>query len=284
MNHDSRRPNLGRRLLLAAAGTTTVIVAVTGPFQIWSVRAQQQAPAPEFDAVSVKPSDPNSKNGTVVSLTSGAGLRAVNATLKDLIETAYDVRQFQIQGGPGWSGVSKYDVNGTPNTHPDGAPGNRESRRGIDDVRLKVRAMLKDQFDLQLHQETRDGSIYSLVVAKGGIKPGALRATGNATRGINAGRGTMLGEAAPMTQVAQKLARLLERPVVDNTALQGNYDFSLEWTPDPGPSPPDAQSAESALGPSLFTALQQQLGLRLEASRGPVDVLVIDHAEKPADN
>ena len=94
----------------------------------------------------------------------------------------------------------------------------------------------------------------------------------------------MLGEAASMVDLTSKLPRLLDRPVVNNTGLEGNYDFKLEWTPDSGPSAPDGQPAETSLGPSIFSALQQQLGLRLEAAKGPVDVLVIDHVDKPSEN
>ena len=94
----------------------------------------------------------------------------------------------------------------------------------------------------------------------------------------------MLGEAASMAQLAYKLSRLLQRPVVNNTGLEGNYDFKLEWTPDTGASVPDSQPVEIPVGPSVFSALQQQLGLRLEGTKGPVDILVIDHVDKPSEN
>jgi uncharacterized protein (TIGR03435 family) len=94
----------------------------------------------------------------------------------------------------------------------------------------------------------------------------------------------MLGEAASMAQLAYKLSRLLQRPVVNNRGLEGNDDFKLEWAPDLGPSAPDGRAADTSIGPSIFSALRQQLGLRLEATRGPVDVLVIDHLDKPSEN
>ena len=224
----------------------------------------------------MKPSDPNSHDGTVVNLTPGGGLRVVNATLKDMIETAYDVRLFQILGGPSWAGVTRYDVTATG--------GANQSRTGWTEVRLKVQAMLKDRFRLQLHRETRILPVYSLVVAKGGIKPDGLSATSGPNRGINAGKGTMLGEATSMANLAYKLSRLLDRPVVNNTGLEGNYDFKLEWTPDVEPAAPNSGIVETPIGPSLFSALQQQLGLRLEATKGPVDILVIDHADRPTEN
>jgi uncharacterized protein (TIGR03435 family) len=282
MNRNTHRLNAGRRLLLAAAGFTAVVVPiVVGVTRIPPVRAQQPAGPLEFDAVSVKPSEPNSTHGTVVGVTPSGALHIVNATLKDLIETAYDVRVFQIEGGPKWADATRYDVNATPGTRPQGAA---VPPPGWTNVRFKVQALLKDRFQLQLHRETRIGPIYSLAIAKGGIKSSALSATQSPHRGINAGQRTMLGEAASMADVAYKLSRLLGRPVVNNTGLEGNYDFKLEWTADPGPSAPDGAPAETSLGPSLFSALQQQLGLRLEATKGPVDVLVIDHADKPAEN
>jgi len=282
MNRNTHRLNAGKRLLLAAAGFTAVVVPLTlGAFRTPLVRAQEAAGTVEFDAVSVKASNPNSTNGTVISVTPGGTLHVVNATLKDLIETAYDVRAFQIEGGPKWADAIKYNVDATPGTRrPDtvGPP------PGWTKVRFKVQALLKDRFQLQLHREARTGSIYSLAIAKGAIKSSGLSATQSPHRGINAGQGAMLGEAASMADLTSKLSRLLARPVVNNTGLEGNYDFKLEWTPDPGPSAPDGQPVETPIGPSLYSALQQQLGLRLEATKGPIDTLVIDHVEKPSEN
>jgi uncharacterized protein (TIGR03435 family) len=208
-------------------------------------------------------------------------LHVANATVRDLIETAYDVRTFQIEGGPKWADAANYDVDATPGTRPQDAVVPPPSWTN---VRLKVQALLKDRFQLQVHRETKIAPIYSLTIAKGGIKSRVLSATQSPQRGITAGPASMLGEAASMTQFAYKLSRLLQRPVINNTGLEGNYDFKLEWTPDPGPSAPDGQPVETSLGPSLFTALQQQLGLRLEGTKGPMDVLVIDHVDKPSEN
>ena len=199
MNRNTHRLNIGRRLLLAAAGFTAVVVPLAvGAFRIPSVRAQQPAGPLEFDAVSVKPSDPNSRNGTVVDVTPGGTLHVVNATLKDLIETAYDVRTFQVEGGPKWADAARYDVDATPGTRPQGAAA---PPPGWTNVRFKVQALLKDRFQLQLHRETRIAPIYSLAIAKGGIKSSVLSATRSPHRGINAGQGTMLGEAASMTDL-----------------------------------------------------------------------------------
>jgi bla regulator protein blaR1 len=281
-NQRTHRLNIGRRLLLATAGSAAVVLPLTvGAFHIPPLRAQQPAGPVEFDVASVKPSNPNSADGTVVSVTPGGKLHVVNATLKDLIETAYDVRGFQIEGGPKWTDATKFDVEAISGSLPQSAavpPG------GWTMVRFEVQSLLKDRFQLQLHRETRTAPIYSLVIAKGGIKSSLLSSTQSPQKGITAGRGTMLGEAASMTQLAYKLSRLLERKVMDNTGLEGNYDFKLEWTPDLGPSAPNGQTVDISVGPSIFSALQQQLGLRLEATKGPEDILVIDHADKPSEN
>jgi bla regulator protein BlaR1 len=282
MNRSSSNLNFGRRLVLAAAGFTAVVLPLAiGAFHIPPVRAQQPAGPLEFDVASVKPSNPNSTNGTVISVTPGGRLHVANATLKDLIETAFDVRNFQIVGGPRWADASKYDVDATPGTPPQGAT---VLPKGWTGVRFEVQALLKDRFQLQLHRETRTAPIYSLAIAKSGIKSSVLSATQNPQKGINAGQGTMLGEAASMTQLAYKLSRLLQRPVVNNTGLEGNFDFKLEWTPELGPSAPDGQPVDTSGGPSIFSALQEQLGLRIEATKGPVEVLVIDHVDWPSEN
>ncbi len=122
---------------------------------------------------------------------------------------------------------------------------------------------------------------YSLVVEKGGVKPAGLRMTDSARRGVNSRTGAMTGEAAPMASLAIALSRQLERPVLDNTGLEGNYDFSLHCTLDLSPGD---QALTDSSGPSLFTALREQLGLRIEATRGPVEVIVIDGAERPSEN
>jgi uncharacterized protein (TIGR03435 family) len=279
MNRSTYKLSFGMRLLLGATGFAAVIAPIAaGAFHLPSVRAQQPTGPLEFDAVSVKPSDPNSKHGTVVDVTAGGTLHVVNATLKDLIETGYDVRTFQIEGGPKWADSTKYDVTATPGPPSEGAA----PAPGWTNVRLKVEALLKNRFQLQLHRETRIAPIYSLAIAKRGIKSSGLSATQSAHRGITAGQAAMLGEAASMNDLAYKLSRLLVRQVVNNTGMEGNYDFKLEWTPDLIPPAPDTPQTSS--GPSLFSALQQQLGLRLEATKGPVDILVIDHADKPSDN
>jgi bla regulator protein blaR1 len=265
---------LGNRLWYSTLICCVMALLIEG------AHAQQSTAPLEFDAASVKPSNPNSTSGTVVSATSGGRLHVVNATLKDLLETAYDVRSFQIEGGPKWADAARFDVDATPDANAEGGA----LPAGWTNVRVEVQALLKDRFQLQLHRETKIGTVFSLAIAKGGFKPGNLSATQGTHKGINASAGSMLGEAASMTDLANKLSRVLGRPVVNNTGLEGNYDFKVEWAPDSGASTPDGQPVETSAGPSLFTALQEQLGLRLDATKGPVDVLIIDGVERPSAN
>jgi uncharacterized protein (TIGR03435 family) len=217
--------------------------------------------AQEFEVASVKPSKPDS-GGTLVVFPPGGGLRESNATLKDLIETAYQVRSSRVLFGPSWASLTRYDVIAPPG---DGEP------------RVKLRALLKERFQLQVHLETGEIPVYSLVIAKNGIRTAGLRATSNAHKGIDARKGRMTGEAATMANLASKLANQVGRPVADDTGLKGNYNFTLDWAPD------ELGAADSS-GPSIFTALQEQLGLRLEGSKGPVQTILIGHAEKPSED
>jgi len=282
MRRNTRDRKIDGRLRLATGGVSAVLLSLTlGVFPFSPVHARQQGGHMEFDVASIKPSNPNGTGGTVVSATPAGRLHVANATIKDLIETAYDVRDFQIKGEPKWADADKYDIDATPGTAPQSAAA---SGGNWTVIRSEVQALLKDRFQLQVHRETRTAPIYSLVSAKSLSKSSVLSATQTPQKGINAGQGTMIGEAATMNQLAYKLSRLLQRPVVNNTGLDGNYDFKLEWTPDLALSAPDGQPVNTAAGPSIFTALQEQLGLRLRATKGPVDVMIVDHVDKPSQN
>jgi uncharacterized protein (TIGR03435 family) len=143
-----------------------------------------------------------------------------------------------------------------------------------DDLWPMVQTLLADRFQLKFHRETRELPIYALVVAKNGAKLHAVSAAG---LGVGMGKGRFNGRGADMPTLASVLSNELGRLVFDRTGLSGFYDFTLTFEPD------DTRAADTA-GPSLFTALQEQLGLRLEPQKGPVETLVIDHAEKPSAN
>jgi bla regulator protein BlaR1 len=238
--------------------------------------------SPAFEVASVKPSDPNARGqfrylpgGTVV-------IRGV--TLPLLIQQAYDVKDFQISGGPAWMPSKRYDITAKTGDVANASP--TDPAR----MRLRLQALLADRFHLQLHRESKELSVYTLVMAKNGPKlkeDQAADPAGRMFRGI----GQLKGEQVDMRFLSVWLARLVGRPVGDQTGLKGTYDFELNWVPDSsqgrlsGPEP--GAGSERGLtpadqnSPSIFTAIQEQLGLKLEPRKGPVEILVIDHMEQP---
>lgn len=252
----------------------------------FATRGQDATVTPEFDAASIKPAKPGDMRGSTFNFTSGGGLAVTNGTLKDLVESAYDVRDFQIIGGAGWVDSDRYDVT-AKSAHGD--PG---TTTGITETRQRLQALLSQRFMLRVHRETRELPVYALVVGRNGSK---LVSAENPTthdgarRGIQRECGRMTGTSASIADLTVALSRQLGRPVVDRTGFTGRYDFQVSWMPDSGPCavPAGGEGAgavASSDGPSLFTALQEQLGLKLESTKGPVEVIVIDSAEKASEN
>jgi bla regulator protein blaR1 len=242
---------------------------------------QDTAAVPTFDAASVRPGAPDDVRGSTFEFPPG-GLKVTNGTLIGLIESAFEVRDFQILGAPGWAKSDRYNI---------------VARSASDDrsveisaTRRKLQNLLSQRFQLKAHRETRDLPIYVLTTGKGGpkLKEGSAS---NTSAGIQRTCGQMTGTRASMANLTTYLSRELGRPVEDRTSLSGRYDFHVDWTPDSGAcagSAPDDGSPGAAVspmgGPSLFTALQEQLGLKLESTKGPVEVIVIDSVEKPDAN
>jgi uncharacterized protein (TIGR03435 family) len=240
----------------------------------------------QFEAASIKPSAPMGMGMMKVGMQMlpGGRVSMSGVTAKLLIQQAYGVRDFQIVGGPSWLGTERYDITAKP-----------EGTANQDQVKVMIQALLADRFKLQFHRETKELPTYALVVAKGGpkvheseVEGGPDKAKG--TRINMHGRGQFEMERAPVAALANQLAQVLGRSVIDKTELTGNYDFKLEWTPDEGahemmrgPSP-DGPAPADPQGVSIFTALQDQLGFKLEATKGPVEILVIERAEKASAN
>jgi len=227
--------------------------------------------AASFDAASIKPSD--APNGNSSGIETEIGLvRAHNVTLKRCITGAYGLPEAQILGGPKWIAELRYEI-----------VAKTSERAGDDRLMVMLQDLLADRFQLKLHNEMRTVSGYELTLAKAGIKatqsePGTDSSTDTSKRG-----GRMDAKACSMSRLALKLADILGAPVSDMTNASGNFDFALRWVPD------DLQaksggSSDVPAGPTLFTALQEQLGVKLEARKVPVDVLVIDHADLPSEN
>lgn len=217
------------------------------------------------------------------------GLRVTNVPLRNVITMAYGIRDFQLSGGPGWIGTDRYDITAKPErVESVGAAADpmqmTDEQRKVRDEQWKtrVRKLLAERFGLVVHTETREAPIYLLTVAKTGSKLKEVTPVPGANQGTSGGRGRSQGMAAPVVLLTNTLSNILGRTVVDKTGLTGKYDYLLEWSPDVAAA--DATDAAAGSGPTIFTAVQEQLGLKLESSKGPVDTIVIDHVDRPSEN
>ena len=219
------------------------------------------------------------------------GYSVGNGTLKSLIMDAYNVKWDSIVGGPDWIGTNGYDIDAKVTPAADAPPPKLTNAQR----RQMIQSLLADRFKLIIHNETKDAPIYELDLAKGGSKLPESTPNDGFAKGIKGidgnpvpigypmqlGRGRLFGQAVTIASLIDDLTRELKRPVVDKTGLTGKYDISLEWTPDAMTA---SDSPTGASGPSIFTAVQEQLGLKLTSTHGPVKTLVIDHVEPPTPN
>jgi uncharacterized protein (TIGR03435 family) len=251
-------------------------------------QTQDAAPSarPEFDVASIKST--NSDDGqTRVRLLwlPGGRFSATGITAKMLIGVAYSVKPFQIFGGPSWIGRDQYSIDAKGAAKEKGSilslyltPRQRESEDG----NLRLQSLLAEGFQLRAHRETKEQEVYSLVIGRNGPKFRESKFEDSAAEkglpGLNLHPYQLTGTKVSIHYLVEELSRRLGRDVVDQTGLDGEYDFDLRGAPDAG----DRDSLPN--GPSIFTALQEQLGLKLESSKAPVDVLVIDHVERPSAN
>jgi uncharacterized protein (TIGR03435 family) len=226
--------------------------------------------------------DPDAKAGRYITMQGNNRFIEKAYTLKLLIAAAYDLNPRTISGGPSWLESDHYDIVAV-------TPG--ELRPSHNEQMSMLRTLLSDRFQLTFHREPKVFSIYELQIAKGGPKLKPAEPHSDVPPSVGPGvvypqRIVLPGRNATMGDLTSLLQRaILDRPVVDKTELSGRYDFDLEWAPDEtqfGGDVPSA-SAEAPTAP-LFTAIQQQLGLKLVATRGPVDTLVVDKAERPSAN
>ena len=251
--------------------------------------AQTPDASPEYVAT-VKPSNPAVFKSSI-QLAPGGRFMATGATVGMLIKFTEDLMDDQLLGGPSWIGSERYDIVGQLD-NPLGADPrtlNDEQRMAFQQqVKKMVEAVLADRFQLKFHREMKELPVFALVVDKNGAKLSASQQ--DARPSI---RRTALGEIAAQHASSGLLAEFLSaqvgRSVIDKTGLTGSYDFKLAWTPDPSQLPASmAAGGEGAPnvpeGPSIFTALKEQLGLRLEPQKGPVAILMIDRIEKPSVN
>lgn len=254
------------------------------PENTWAIPEPAKSMAadakPKFDVVTVKPSDPD-RPGKLFTIR-GRQVLTINTTVNDLITFAYSLQTKEILNAPTWMDA-KYDVDGVPDV---------EGQPDIQQMRLLMQDALVERFGLKFHTEQREMTAYALTVAKGGPKL-AVSADRPSSPGnfIFRGLGKLMVTNTTMKDFCHGMqAAVMDRPVVDQTGLTERYDFNLNWMPDesqfasfgahiPPPNPDDPNPL-----PSLYTALQEQLGLKMEATKATVDVMVIDHIDKPSAN
>jgi uncharacterized protein (TIGR03435 family) len=213
----------------------------------------------QFETASIKPTA--TKDGSFTfDFPPGGRFTGRNLTLQNLLRIAYELQDYQISGGPSWSNSAGFDIQAKAPT-------------GTGEVRQMVQSLLAERFHLALHRETRQLPIFVLVAGKSG--PKLQPAVSNAAPARSQKMGQLITPKMSMTELANILTFDLKRPVKDETGLKGDFAFTLEWAPGLG---------ESDDGPSLFAAIQEQLGLKLTSTKGPIEVLVIDHVDKPSEN
>jgi uncharacterized protein (TIGR03435 family) len=203
-----------------------------------------------------------------------------------LVRWAFEMPETRIEGGPSWFNSTMFDIDAKADNAVDARMAGLSSDDGRREKERMVRALLGERFKLATHVETRELPIYALVVAKGGAKLGAIQSSGTT---VNSGRARIEVQGSnSVALLAEELARVVGRVVIDKTGMEGRYDVKLNWTPDDGASSVSnasgGSSASADSGPSIFTALEEQLGLKLVPGKGPVEVLVIDHIEMPSAN
>jgi len=255
---------------------------------------------PKFEVASIKPAAPDAR-GMFVRMNPGGRVDITNMTLRELIILAWQIQPNQLSGGPPWLASARFDISAKSETPP---------KQG--EFPLMLQSLLEERFQLQIHRETKELPLYALVLARkdGKLGPGLKETTASSCTQPDPTKplpppdpskppprycGNMMMQArqltaigSPIDRLVQPLSRMVARTVVDKTGLTGKYDITLEWGQDEAPAvqttsdsplpPADVQ------GPTIFTALQEQLGLKLDSRKGPVEVIVIDRAEKPSEN
>jgi uncharacterized protein (TIGR03435 family) len=234
------------------------------------------ADAPTFDVASIRPHAPDD-NRFYVKLPADGRFTATGSVAKLVVMVAYDVQEAQIIGGPSWFTKEKWDIE---------ARSDNRGERSIEETRRMLQNMLEERFGLRIHREREQRPAYALTVAKGGPKFKAAEKDGS--RNVRITGNSISLERGELARMTQLLSTALGRPVIDRTGLEGLYDLSLQWDDAPmrqgGVPGLDVPAAPGNDHGSIFTAIQDQLGLRLESQRVPVEVIVVDRIERPSQN
>ena len=236
---------------------------------------------PKFDVVTVKPSDPN-RPGKLFTIR-GRHVLTINTTLNDIITFAYGLHAKQIVGAPAWFATDKFDIDGVPDV--EGQPSSKQ-------FKMLFQSVLTDRFKLTFHHEQKELAVYALEIGKGGPKlTETIHKPSDPVNFIFRGRpGNLMVTNSTMKDFCDGMqSAVMDKPVVDHTSLTARYDFNLNWTPDEsqfesmgGYRPPATEDPNAP--PALSTAMQEQLGLKFEATKAAADAFVIDHVEKPSAN
>lgn len=271
--------------LLAQAGASPAAAATPA--------AAASAKPPAFEVSTVKPSKPQMGDSMMMFTADGVSITGI--PLRMIIREAFGIEDDRIIGEPGWVKSSNFDIEAK--VAAEDVP--RLKGISIDQRRQMLVPLLEERFGLKIHHETREMPEYDLVIAKGGVKMKASKPDDPPGHGqhmlMSGGEGHIKSQATGTQPLAHLLSSQLGRSVEDKTGLTGNYDYTLDWTPDDATATaaqgadsgqPGAGSATSpdTPGPSLFTAIEEQLGLKLEPRKGSVDIIVIDHIEQPSAN
>ena len=256
---------------------------------LYAQTTPNDAPGPSFEVASVKPNK-SGETGASVRPTGGGGLTATNQTVRNLIRNAYNIQPYQFVGGPSWIDEDRFDIvakMADADVPADGRP-------RPEPLMARLQTLLADRFKLVVRREKREVRVFALVVARsdGKLGPRMRRADGACAElartntppppptsptdrpcGIRITIGKVMAGATLIQDFARNMSGLVNRVIVDRTGLTDRFDLDLEWTPEP---------TADATGPSIFTAFEEQLGLKLESTRAPIDALVIVSVERPA--
>jgi uncharacterized protein (TIGR03435 family) len=212
----------------------------------------------------------------------GRHVMTINTNMNDLITVAYGLHVKQIVGAPAWFSVDKFDIDGVPDV--DGRPNSKQ-------LKLLIQSALTDRFKLTFHHDQKELSVYALTIGKGGPKlTETIHRPNDPSNFLFRKLGALMVTNSTMKDFCDGMeSAVTDKPVVDHTGLTARYDFTLNWTPDEsqfeamgGYKPPTTEDPNAP--PALSTAMQEQLGLKFEATKAAADVFVIDHVEKPSAN
>ncbi|HZP07366.1 MAG TPA: TIGR03435 family protein [Terracidiphilus sp.] len=225
-----------------------------------------------FQVATIKPSRPEESRTMQIQ---GIRFATTDTSVVDLLKYAYGLHEQEIAGGPKWLQTQKFDLVCDPET---------QTRPSSENFKAMVQTLLADRFHLAAHYETRDLSVFAIVLAKSGLKLAKSTRTPDGIPSVAYAPGHLTAANATMTDLATFLQRFItDRPVIDQTGITGKYDLTLRWTPDELQTETIRDSSSNSL-PGFYTAIQEQLGLKLEEEKRPAPVFVIDHIDMPSEN